>query len=217
MNKSLLLDRSPGSLPCKCDVEDCHDLTSRLDVLKLLCCSVGSGSLIGLAWQEAAPALGAIPGLGFFFLLQHLTQSKRVAVSLSLLSGFVGFAFACPWLYFTIQFLAGTNAFVSGLLVGAVWLFHALSFAIFSLGYSLIGKSTESTVIRWLSMPLLWVAIESVFPSLFPFWIGYLLADSLAMRSSASPPSFLAFSSSFLRPDSRPLSSSSFSASLRRS
>jgi apolipoprotein N-acyltransferase len=111
-------------------------------------------SLFPLAWVAFAPLLWALGRAG----------SRREALRLGLLAGLATNVPAFYWLVYTIHVFGGFPYPLALFFYGCLSLFSATQFVLFAWGFQRLRFGPLG-----LFAPLLWVALEFLFPNLFPW------------------------------------------------
>jgi len=157
---------------------------------KLICerfsfvfCALVGGSLVGVAWLGPEYSLLGILGLGLFFHGQLGLHRLRWRLLQSVIFGYASFAITNSWMIWTIAnttAIASEDAFVFSQLIH---LFHAGMFVLFSFFGWIAEKKVRN---GWLLLPMIFVAAEMIWPSLFPFRQGCLLFATPPLVQSVS-------------------------------
>ncbi len=111
-------------------------------------------SLWPLGWIAFVPLLAALSGTG----------SYREAAAVGLVAGLATNVPAFFWLVSTIHRFGGFPLWLSAIFYGALSVFSALEFVVLGLAVRHIGFGPAA-----LGAPLVWVAAEFLYPSLFPW------------------------------------------------
>ncbi len=142
--------------------------------------AISSGVLLALAFIE--PGAGLLASVAFAPLLVVVSRSPRArhAAAAGALAGAVANGISCAW-------LVGTITRFGGFPLPVALLIYALLIA-----YTALPLALWTGLLRWagprapiLLAPLLWLAIESTFPNLFPWRLAYTQRALPALIQSA--------------------------------
>lgn len=163
--------------------------------------AAGSGGAVSLAW---AP-FHAVP-LVFLGMTALLAVTRDVGRGrrflLAWLAGAIAFGTAFYWVYETMREMSGLSAVLAALAVGLYAALHGLLWAFFALFAEPLRRASAAALPRapaalWLvTGPALWVALEWLFPFLFPIYVGYGMWGALPLvqvsdLAGAAGPSFV--------------------------
>lgn len=144
--------------------------------------SVGAGAMLGGAWRSEALGWFGVAGIALFFWGQLRCVGLRGTVIHAYLTGVVSFSIACSWLPSTVRYLSEC-----GLLASYAWALACYSTQ--SLGLILFGTFWRAMQLNgrrvWFVVPILWVALEHVLPTLFPWPPAVLLTADLPLLQVA--------------------------------
>ena len=135
--------------------------------------SLAAAILLGTAWHGPEYSFLGIFGIGFFLHGQLNQRRLRWRLLHSAIFGYATFAFANFWMAWTIESTAPISVTEAKVYSHLIHLFHGGMFVLFSFCGWLVEKMFRN---GWLLLPLVFVAAEAVWPSLFPFRQGCLLA-----------------------------------------
>ncbi len=154
----------------------------RMKLVDLLLAII-SGSIYGLAWRshDAGP-IGLI-GLALFFVQQSKSNRWWTALLTSMVAGTAAYLIACSWFAFTIQYLMGGSEITANWVAVLACLLQAGHFGLFGLAWFMVRRSFT---FGWTLAPLLWVAVEELWPGFFPCKVGNLLVESPSLCQIAS-------------------------------
>lgn len=126
--------------------------------------SITLPALHWVIWFALVPLFLALPG-----------RTWRVRLLLGWLMGGVYFALGCSWLWGSLLRFFAFSPLLASLVFAGFVLWHGLALAIFTAALRSGGSST-----RQLLLPsLLWVVIEQLYPTLFPWPLGNALQPHL--------------------------------------
>lgn len=154
-----------------------------MQVVSLVFSALLAGAMLGMAWQKEPLGWLGVGGLALFFLVQARLRNLLPLLVHALVTGFTSFALACPWLPSTIRFLAETEDTTYSCFFAVVY-YAIQSFGLiaFALLWRLArGRQREA----WLLVPLIWIGVEQVVPTLFPWPPAILLSGDLPMLQVA--------------------------------
>jgi|GEM_PF-1452131 len=141
-----------------------------------------AGIMIGGGWCSASLGWIGVSGFALFFWLQVQQQTLRGAIWQSYLTGFFAFAIACSWLPSTARYLSEIGVVASCVCALAYYSFQSLSLVLFAVLWRAMRSSSQRA---WLIVPFLWVTIEHLLPTLFPWPPAVLLTGDLPILQIA--------------------------------
>jgi apolipoprotein N-acyltransferase len=123
-----------------------------------------TGVLIGLPWLEFS--LYPLAWIAFVPLLWALSKARdrRQALRIGLVAGLALNGAFLYWLVYTIHVFGGFPYPLAVLFFACLAAYSALQFVLFAAGVHALGSGPLG-----LAAPLLWVALEFLFPNLFPW------------------------------------------------
>ena len=142
--------------------------------------AISSGLLLALSFIE--PAAGILASIAFAPVLAVVSRSRRMrdAAAVGALAGAIANGISCAWLVGTITRFGGFPLPVALLIFALLIAYTALPIALWT---GLLQWAGPRAPI--LLAPLLWVAIESTFPNLFPWRLAYTQRALPALIQSA--------------------------------
>lgn len=139
-------------------------------------CTAGLG--IGLGWRIDDYSLLGILGLGIFLAVQITLNRFRSCIVHGLLTGYLAFFVANPWLDWTIDSLVDGSPTKAIVVVQSIHLLHGGMYCLFA------GLWWASR--KWLpgglfTAPAIWLILESIYPAMFPMRQACLIADVIPL------------------------------------
>ena len=152
--------------------------SARMQVVSCFVSAVVAGSLLGTGWRSEQMGWLGVLGISFFLLGQ--TRLTRLTWSLcnAFVTGFMAFAIACPWLPATARYLAEVGTATSLGLAVVYFAFQSLGLVLFALFWRAVRRAEQPA---WVLVPVIWVGVEQIIPTLFPWPPAALLTADLAM------------------------------------
>jgi apolipoprotein N-acyltransferase len=131
-------------------------------------CPVLGGALLSVSFIDFS--LYPVAWVAFVPFLWRLTQvrSYREAAIAGLLAGMAGLVPAFWWLVYTIRVFGGFPAPIALFFYLCLSLYGAGLFMLFALGVYRAGFGVAGV-----NVPVLWVAVEFLYPNLFPWRVGH--------------------------------------------
>jgi apolipoprotein N-acyltransferase len=112
--------------------------------------------------------------LEWFFLVPLLwavrDETSGRAFLLGWVAGIAAHAGGCYWFYHTLSEFVGLNPVFSGIGLFLFAAFNGLSFAIFAWAINRLHEKKGWSV--WWTAPVVWTAIENIYPFIFPNYLG---------------------------------------------
>lgn len=139
------------------------------------------GAMIGLGWQQESRGWVGVFGISLFLMVQVRIRWWK-AILHAYITGTTLFVVACPWLPSTVTYLAETDHSVSVAIAALYFSFQSLGLILFALIWGLLRRSGREA---WLLTPLIWVGLEQLVPTLFPWPPAVLLTGDLPMLQLA--------------------------------
>jgi apolipoprotein N-acyltransferase len=168
------LDR-PLSIP-KTEICDAKQTwRSELAVTSLsLASSCTAGIGIGLGWRIDEFAFLGVLGLGVFLAVQITLNSFWSSIVHGLITGYLAFYLANPWLDWTIDSLFDGSPTKAIVVVQAIHLLHGGMYCLFA---GLWWASRKWFPHGLFTAPAIWLILESIYPAMFPMRQACLIAD----------------------------------------
>ncbi len=154
-----------------------------LHLITFFVTAIFAGTLCGFGWQVDSLSLLGIVGLGVFLAWQGSCRKLIPCLLHALLTGYVGFAIANVWMPSTIEILSPASEETIFYTSQAVHLLHAGIFVAFSLSWWISRRYLKG---GYFVAPLIWLILESIYPSMFPIRIATLIADSTPLIQACS-------------------------------
>lgn len=141
-----------------------------------------AGSLLGAGWRLEQLGWLGVGGIATFLFFQARLVNWHLILAHAFAVGLTAFAVACPWLPSTARYLAEVGPSASLGLACLYYCFQSLSLILFAA----VWRGTR-TVERpaWMLVPPLWVGLEQLVPTLFPWPPAVLLTGDPAMLQIA--------------------------------
>ncbi|MBI3249612.1 MAG: apolipoprotein N-acyltransferase [Deltaproteobacteria bacterium] len=150
------------------------DKTHREGVLRPGLLAIASGGLGALS--ITMPALHWVIWFAFVPLFLALQgRAWRARLLLGLLMGVVYFGGGCYWLWGSLARFFAFSPLVSSLVFASFLLWHGLALALFAAAL----RGDGSPIRQLLVPPLVWVVVEQLYPTLFPWPLGNALQPHL--------------------------------------
>ena len=138
--------------------------TATLSRWRTIGAPLATGALVAAPWLDFA--LFPLAWLAFVPLLWALgaAPDRRAALRIGLIAGLATNVPAFYWLVYTMHVFGGFPYPLALFFYACLSLFSAMQFVLFALGFHRLGFGPLG-----LGAPLLWVALEFLFPNLFPW------------------------------------------------
>jgi apolipoprotein N-acyltransferase len=144
--------------------------------------AVAAGAMIGGAWRDEQLGWIGVTGIALFLFVQSNTRSLPQSLLHAFITGLVSFAVACPWLPSTTRYLVEAGEATSLVFSLAYYAFQSLGLVLFAAIWRWIRTFERSP---WLLVPVVWLGVEQLVPTLFPWPPAVLLTGDLPMLQVA--------------------------------
>ena len=134
---------------------------------RTLAAPIATGALVAAPWLDFS--LFPLAWVAFVPLLWALAQARtrREALRIGFVAGLATNVPAFYWLVYTIHVFGGFPYPLAVFFYACLSAFSALQFVLFAAGFRALGFGPIG-----LAVPVLWVALEFLFPNLFPWRMG---------------------------------------------
>lgn len=139
---------------------------------------VGSATIsaagVGIGWRWEHFGWAGLIGLACFWLAQWRYQRLGLVVLHGLLTGYLIFLIANPWMKWTIAGLLESTSTKTVIVTHGIHFWHGGSWCLFAIIWWAGRKMLPN---GWLLAPLIWLLVEAGYPAMFPIRQACLLLD----------------------------------------
>ena len=142
-----------------------------------------AGACIGFGWRIDKFAFLGVIGFAIFLTVQVYLKSFLACLVQALLTGYLAYFVANPWLNWTIDNLMDDAPSKALIVIHGVHLLHGGMYCLFAAAWWVFRRWVTFGL---LAAPALWLILESVYPAMFPMRQGCLIVQTLPLVQIAS-------------------------------
>jgi len=142
-----------------------------------------AGVAIGLGWRVDELAFVGVVGFAIFLTVQVYLKSFWASLFQAILTGYLAYYTANPWLNWTIENLMDDAPTKVLIVVHGVHLLHGGMYCVFA---ALWWAFRKWVPLGLFAAPALWLILESVYPAMYPMRQGCLILQTLSFVQIAS-------------------------------